>query len=259
MSLDLMDKVWENEYFTGPETAILIRLAKHADKRGEGVRPGLAHLTATTKYNRRTVLRVLKLAKRAGILTQVGIYHKHPLYAMSISAVIAFKGDRESPRTVTESHPSETVGVTESHRRGDTQSRKGDRESPTIERARKAPERLLKGPKEEDKSIPIPDWLLTLREIEGWATKGAPHEDSLLAWAAKKGHPSDQLERAAVALAGAQSKTLKGGSRLDMAFKVYFNKGYGERGVQPGFSNNGARPQVGRKKARSAEEWDAKK
>ncbi len=247
-----MDKVWENEYFTGPETAILTRLAKHADKRGEGVRPGLAHLTATTKYNRRTVLRVLKFAKRAGILTQVGTYHKHPLYAMSISAVIAFKGDRESPATVTESHPSEAVGVTESHRRGDTQSRKGDTQSPAIERARKAPERPLKGPKEEEeKSASKPDWYLTLERDSRWKVHEHYVEN------VQKIYGDLDLNALAVeAYEWLQGTTASARGKTQLG-KFFLN--WLKRAKSGGFSNNGARTQVGRKKARSAEEWDAKK
>jgi len=109
--------------------------------------------------------------------------------------------------------------------------------------------------KEEEEYIRTPDWLKLLRDIEEWHLKGRPHEASLQEWVYLHvdKYTSDQLEGSAIGLGATQAKTLKGYKRLDRAFQRRLREGYDDPARQDA-SNNGYRP-VGRKKARSAEEW----
>ncbi len=147
-----MEAVWENPHFTGVETAILVRLAKHANKQGGSIHPGVESLSVTTGFNRRSVLRVISDAKSRGILIQIGHHGRHPIYTMLKDAVISFSGDTQSLLEVTESHPTDKGQVTQSHFMGDTQSRSSDTQSPSIERARPAHERSSKGQEEKNKN-----------------------------------------------------------------------------------------------------------
>lgn len=78
-----------------------------------------------------------------------------------------------------------------------------------------------------------PDWLETLRSIEGWQVKGASHEATLIAWAGKNSITDRQLENAAIGLGGVQAKTLRGYVRLDLAFRRRVNMGFDVNGVAP--------------------------
>ena len=72
----------------------------------------------------------------------------------------------------------------------------------------------------------VEGWLQTLQAIEGWEQRGQPHEATLLAWVARSEYTNDQLEGAAIGLAGAFAKTLKGYRSLAAAFQGRVRKGY---------------------------------
>ena len=171
LSIELMEAVWDNPHFTGVQTAVLVRLAKHANKQGGSIHPGIESLSDSTGFNRRSILRVIATATKEGILTQTGHHGRHPLYSMHQAKIESFtatpNSDTESPLDVTESHPTEIAQVTESHFYSDTQSRSSDTQSPDIERARKTHERSIKGHKEKS-AVPAenPEHQI-FHEIEG--------------------------------------------------------------------------------------------
>lgn len=69
-------------------------------------------------------------------------------------------------------------------------------------------------------------YIYTLRNIPGWTEKGEPHLATLLAWKEEKGITDDQMERSAIGLSGAASRTLKGYGNLVAALQVRINKGW---------------------------------
>ena len=103
-------------------------------------------------------------------------------------------------------------------------------------------------------------WLETLRGIDGWAAKGEPHIDTLLAWVLEKGWKLEQLEASALGLASCKDKTLKGYRDMAAAFQRRLNQGYDDpTRQQNGTGQRGAGP-VSREPASTAggarTDWD---
>tara|TARA_Y100000310_G_scaffold332443_1_gene408015 strand:+ start:333 stop:1070 length:738 start_codon:yes stop_codon:yes gene_type:complete len=78
-----------------------------------------------------------------------------------------------------------------------------------------------------------PDWLMEARQTEGWKTRGAPHEASLIAWVGRKGITDDDMEMSAIALGKVQAKTLRGYTNLARALQDRVNKGFDRNGAGP--------------------------
>lgn len=215
---------------------VLMILADYYDDERRFAWPSQARLSEDCEMPIRTVQWALRQLQDGGYVTrlQKGNQHQPSKWALDIADAHDGEPATSEPATIAGTHePARSSMVNPQDGAGEPASPVGT-----------SLQEPLEGEPPEEKSIP--DWLSTLREIEEWATKGAPHEKSLLAWVGKKTYIEDQLEGAAIALSAAKAKTLKGGSRLDMAFKVYVRKGYGERGVQSGFSNNGAKSEMTR-------------
>lgn len=108
----------------------------------------------------------------------------------------------------------------------------------TSDRDRKRAQRMSPGnpedvPRKSAPTVPyrtLPystkDYIQTLRAIPRWQEKGEPHIETLVKWAEKKAIAEDVLERAAIGLAKATTKTLLGYDNLARAFQDRINKGY---------------------------------
>lgn len=119
------------------------------------------------------------------------------------------------------------------------------------------PDRTL--PNQTMEPINSPQWLETLRGIEGWTQKGEVHLESLLKWVENKAWSEDQLERSAIGFASVQDKTLAGYRNMATAFQRRVNEGFdfGKNGHGSGpigsTFNAGARTEEAAR--RSEERW----
>ena len=261
MSYEHVNAIGLNLHLTAPEKSVLTKLALNANKDGGSIYPSIDELVSWTSLAKRTVYNVLKDAVIAGLLTREGTHGRQTLYRMHIEAIKSFSGAPDAPGQVQVVHGAGDAPVQVVHPRGAGDALSGAGGAPTEERARKSPSSPKKLPREE--YIDTPEWLIVLRDIEGWdasgkqEARGRQYEKSLMRWrSSHQEYTDDQLEGAAIALSAAQAKTLRGYKSIAAAFQTWARKGYGDPARQD-TSNNGYRP-VGRKKARSAEEWGVK-
>ena len=104
-----------------------------------------------------------------------------------------------------------------------------------------------------------PEWVKKLRTIEGWAERGAPHEDTLIAWADAKGFTPEYLLDHSIGVGSQQVQHLRKSANLAQKFQVACNKNYyGDRnGKAPatnGHHSDGTMDKIKQRMAKNAKE-----
>jgi hypothetical protein len=210
---------------------VLMALADFAHDDGSRCFPGVDRLAHKTGYGERQVRRLLHDLREIGLIEAVaflgGGRGRATEYRLRLE-----KGVKKSP--FIKEDISETL--TPRDLNPDTHGQKGDLPGQKEDLAvTPQPLRTITQTSEEPLVHSGTDttWLRTLRSIDGWAAKGEPHIDSLLAWVNEKGWTLDELEASAIGLAATSDKTLKGYRTMAGAFQRRLNQGYDKPGRVP--------------------------
>lgn len=205
MSISVMTHVWFHSAQKGASLLVLLAIADHAHDDGTGAYPSLDNLAKKVRMTKRNTQNILRHLAQSGelIIERNAGPHKVNLYSIPLG-VKSFQGADSS------------VDSTETS-------------TPVVKNSVRKPTenftQIIKEPSEESPVEPS-HYIYVLRAIPGWQEKGEPHLAALLAWKEEKHITDDQMERSAIGLSGAATKTLKGYANLVSALQVRINKGY---------------------------------